>query len=97
MILKLVRFFKSDWGKYVDYCICGETEQTIESKTVFFKVKQITSRILLKFFPEKRYQNHISQIKQLAQKYDHLIICVIDNLKLKQAVSDYIQNNNQKF
>jgi glycosyltransferase involved in cell wall biosynthesis len=88
-------FLKSD-SNVVDYCICGETEQTIESKTVFFKVKQITSRILLKFFPEKRYQNHISQIKQLAQKYDHLIICVIDNLKLKKAISDYIQSNNSK-
>lgn len=88
-------FLKSD-SNVVDYCICGETEQIIESKTVFLRVKQISSRILLKFFPEKRYQNHISQIKHLAQKYDHLIICVIDNLKLKKAVSDYIEKNNAK-
>lgn len=92
---RLEHFFTSDYNT-INYCICGETNQNMVSSTVFFKVKQYKSRIILKFFPKLRFRNYIIKIQELAQKYDHLILCVVDNIKLKNAITDYIDRKEIK-
>jgi glycosyltransferase involved in cell wall biosynthesis len=92
---RLEYFLKSDCNN-IDYCICGETDQTLKSSTVFFKVKQWRNKLVLKFFPQLRYRNYILKIKELSKKHDHLILCVIDNVKLKHAITAYIDQNKAK-
>jgi glycosyltransferase involved in cell wall biosynthesis len=92
---RLEYFFKSDYN-FIDYCICGETNKNLVSSTVFFTVKQYQSKVILKFFPKLRFRNYILKVQELSQKYDHLIVCVIDNIKIKNAIADYIDHKNAK-
>lgn len=92
---RLEYFFQSD-SNNIDYCLCGETNETLNSSTVFFKVTQWKSKFLLKLFPKLRYRNYVLKIHELLQNHDHIILCVIDNVKLKNAISDYIVKHKAK-
>ena len=91
-----IEFFLSSNYNMIDYYICSETDKTLPTKTVFFKVKQFRSRIIEKFFPKSRFKNFTKQILQLSKKYDKLIICVIDNIKLKNEIDDFIVKEQLK-
>ncbi|WP_309609242.1 glycosyltransferase family 4 protein [Flavobacterium sp.] len=83
-------FLKSDFNN-IDHFICGKTNESLVSKTHFFKVSQFKNRIINKFFPDFRFKNYIDVLNDLFKENDHLIICVIDNIKLKNTISDWIE------
>ena len=87
-------FLESDYN-CIDYYICGKTDGTLKSKTTFYRVNQYKSKFISKFFKEFRYKNYTNTIDQLLTKHDHLIICVVDNVKLKMAINSYLEKNNK--
>lgn len=89
-----IEYFLTSKENNINYFICGKTDKELNATTQFFRVSQYKSRLIQKFFPKYRYKNYINKLLQLSKKHDHLIVCVIDNVKLKIAVSDYIDNIN---
>ena len=85
-----IEYFLQSKHNNIDYFICGETNQNFPTKTIFFKVKQYKNKLLEKLCPKYRYKEYINQLHKLSDKYDNLIICVIDNLKLQNQVSKFI-------
>lgn len=92
---RLELFLQSKYNN-IDYVICGTTTSSINSKTTFVQVEQNKNLVLKKMTPNYRYQNYASKLDLLMKAYDHCIIMVIDNLKLKDAISHYIDSNNLK-
>ena len=86
-------FLESDYN-CIDYYICGKTDKTLKSKTTFYRVNQYKSKLVLKLFTEYRYKNYTNSLKELLTKHDHLIICIVDNVKLKIAINSYLEKNN---
>jgi glycosyltransferase involved in cell wall biosynthesis len=80
----------------IDYFICPKTNQSIETKTTFFRVNQNKSKLILKFDKNYRYRNFTSALLQLLDTNDQLIICIIDNVKLKTAITDFINKKHLK-
>lgn len=88
-------FLKSD-SNNIDYFICGKTLLNIETKTKFYKVSQFKNQIINKFFPDFRFRNYTNVLNTLLKQNDHLIICVVDNVKLKKAISNWIDYRKLK-
>lgn len=86
-------FLESDYN-CIDYYICGKTNGTLKSKTTFYRVNQYKSKFISKFFKGYRYKEYTKSIRDLLLKHDHLIICVVDNVKLKIAINSYLEKNN---
>jgi L-malate glycosyltransferase len=80
----------------IDYYICSKTNQSLHSTTTFFRVEQNKSKWIIKWFKNYRYKNFTNALYQLLDTNDHLIVCVIDNVKLKTAITDFIKEKNLK-
>lgn len=91
-----IEYFLSSNYNVIDYFICSKSEKSLATKTVFFKVNQFNSRLISKFFPKLRFKNFTKEILQLSKKYDKLILCVIDNVKLKNEIDDFIVKERLK-
>ena len=91
-----IEYFLTSKENNINYFICGKTTKELNTITQFFRVSQYKSRLIQKFFPKYRYKNYINKLHQLSKEHDHLIVCVIDNVKLKIAVSDCIDKLNLK-
>jgi len=91
-----IEYFLTTKENNINYFICGTTTKELNTTTRFFRVSQYKSRLIQKFFPKYRYKNYRNKLHQLSQEHDHLIVCVIDNVKLKIAVSDCIDQLNLK-
>ena len=91
-----IEYFLQSKHNNIDYFICGETNQDFSTKTTFFKVKQYKNKFLEKLYPKYRYKEYTNQLHKLSNKYDNLIICVIDNLKLQNQVSEFINQQPTK-
>ena len=91
-----VEYFLTTNQNNIDCFICGTSTKELKTTTQFFRVKQFKSRLIQKFFPDFRYSRYTNKLHQLSLEYDHLIVCVIDNVKLKIAVSDCIDQLNLK-
>lgn len=91
-----IEYFLTTKQNKIDYFICGATSKELETATQFFRVKQFKSRLIQKFFPDHRYSKYINKLRHLSLQHDHLIVCVIDNVKLKIAVSNCIDKLNLK-
>ena len=91
-----IEYFLTSKENNIDYFICGKTNKELNTTTQFFRVNQYKSRLIRKFFPNYRYSKYISKLNQLLNEHDHLVVCVIDNVKLKIAVSDWIVKFNLK-
>lgn len=88
-------FLENDFNN-IDYFLCGKTESILTTQTHFFKIEQFKNRIISKVFQDFRFKNYINGLNDLFKKNDHLIICVVDDVKLKQAVSNWIDKNKIK-
>mgnify|MGYP000639814027 CR=1 FL=1 len=92
---RLEYFLKSSKNN-VDYVICSKTNLEIKSTTKFYYSKNRNSKFINKFFPKKRYSDFLLKIDVILNKHDKIIINVIDNVKLLNAVSNYIDVNSLK-
>jgi len=92
---RLEYFLKSDYN-VIDYFICGETNQSLNTTTTFYREKQVQSKWKLKFFPNTRYQHYTNRLEQLVNQHSHAIVCVVDNVKLMLAVSECIEQKKLK-
>ncbi len=92
---RLEYFLKSDYN-VINYFICGETNQSLETTTTFYREKQVQSKWRLKLFPNSRYHHYTNRLEQLVSKNLHSIVCVVDNVKLMLAVSDFLEQKKIK-
>ncbi len=90
-----IEYFLTSKQNNIDYFICGKTNKELNTTTRFFRVSQYKSRLIQKFFPKYRYKNYINKLHHLSQEHDHLIVCVIDNIKIKNAIANYIDHKNK--
>ena len=86
---RLEYFLKTDINN-INYVICGKSKTKINSSTEFYYLNNKKSRIVNKFFPKKRYANYLLKINTLLKNYDHIVLCVVDNIKLLNAISDFV-------
>ncbi|WP_299060604.1 glycosyltransferase [uncultured Polaribacter sp.] len=91
-----IEYYLKSASNNVDYVICSETKKTIKSSSKFYNSKNKNSRFERKFFPKKRYSDFLLKISLILENYDKIILCVIDNIKLSNAVSDYLDINSLK-
>jgi glycosyltransferase involved in cell wall biosynthesis len=92
---RIEHFLKSEINT-VDYLICGKSNRRIESKTIFYEVNQMQNRFVRRIIPNIRYKGYIKILNELSLQNSHLIICVIDNVKLKNAISNWIDQKKIK-
>ncbi|MEP1487175.1 MAG: glycosyltransferase family 4 protein [Algibacter sp.] len=92
---RLEYFLKSE-SNVVDYLICGETKAIINTSSKIIGVKQNKNRVVEKLTDRYRYKEYISSLKTIMKDYDHSIILVIDNLKLKKTVSAFVDKDVDK-
>lgn len=88
-------FLKSD-NNNIDYVVCSNSKKQIKSSAKFYYSKNRNLRFINKFFPSKRYSDFILNVEKILEKYNHIIICVVDNVKLLKALSIFIDNNSLK-
>jgi glycosyltransferase involved in cell wall biosynthesis len=86
-------FLKSE-KNCVDFFICEKTDLQIETKTEFRRVSQLKNKVFLKFFKHYRFFYYFKVLGKLLKEYDHLIICIVDNVKLKNALTYFFKKNN---
>jgi glycosyltransferase involved in cell wall biosynthesis len=78
-----------------DYLIAEYTDIPFQSnKTRRFNCRQDKSRLLNKLFPGWRYKAYVKSIGEILAKHDQAIICVIDSLRTKKAIWNYIKKKN---
>ncbi|WP_375241402.1 glycosyltransferase family 4 protein [Polaribacter sp.] len=88
-----IEYYLESKNNIIDYVVCGKTENKLKSSSKFYNSKNKNSRFIRKFLPEKRYSNFLLNISLIIKKYDKIIVCVIDNVKLSNALSDYLDKN----
>ncbi|ARV13809.1 glycosyltransferase family 4 protein [Polaribacter sp. SA4-12] len=89
---RLEYFLKSSKNN-INYVVCSEPKNNdIKSSSKFYYSKNRNSRIVNKFFPNKRYSDFILKIEKILKEYNQIIICVVDNVKLLNAISNFIDD-----
>ena len=88
---RLEYFLKSSKNN-IDYVVCGESNNNdvLQSSSKFYYSKNRNSRIINKFFPNKRYSDFLLNIEKILKENNHIIICVVDNVKLLNAISKFV-------
>jgi glycosyltransferase involved in cell wall biosynthesis len=90
---RLEYFLETSFNK-IDFVICSKSEKPINSKSQFYYVKNYKSRIINKLYPKYRYHEYLNKIESIFKTHERLIICVIDNIKLLNSISDFIDTNS---
>lgn len=89
-----LEFFLKNSKNNIDYVVCSETNiKTFKTTSKFYYSKNRNSRIVNKFFPKKRYSDFILNIEKILKKHNHIVICVVDNVKLLFTISNFIDKN----
>jgi glycosyltransferase involved in cell wall biosynthesis len=75
-----------------DYLVAEYTDIPFQSNiTHRFNCKQDKSRLLNRLFPGWRYRNYTKSIAEVLSRHDQAIICIIDSLRTKKAIWNYIK------
>jgi len=91
---RLKYFLESNYNVF-DYVVCGPTasKQKLSTvETIYCKV--INNRLALKLFPNIKYNNFMKPLKDLISKHDEVLICVMDNIRLNNELSLFLEQNN---
>lgn len=90
-----IKYFLESTHNVFDYVICGPTasKQKINTvETIYCKV--INNRFVLKLFPNIKYHHFMKPLNDLISKHDNVLICVMDNIRLNNELSAFLEQNN---
>ncbi|MHA7943489.1 glycosyltransferase family 4 protein [Formosa sp. 3Alg 14/1] len=93
---RLKYFLESNYNIF-DHVICGPTtskQRLNKVKTTYCKV--INNRFLLKLFPNIKFKNFMNSLKEIIANNDNVIVCVMDNIRLNNELSLFLEQNNFK-
>jgi glycosyltransferase involved in cell wall biosynthesis len=89
---RLEYFLKSSKNN-IDYVVCSvSNNEALKSFSTFYYSKNRNSRIINKFLPKRRYSDFILNIEKVLKEYNHIIVCVVDNIKLLNNISDFVDD-----
>ncbi|RED19573.1 glycosyltransferase involved in cell wall biosynthesis [Flavobacterium cutihirudinis] len=89
-----IEYFLTSEKNCIDFFICEKTDLQIEAKTEFLRVRQIRNKVFLKLFKHYRFYYYFKALRKLLNVNDHLIICIVDNVKLKNALTYFLKKLN---
>ena len=81
-------------GNKMDYLLCGPSDLPFQSvATTRIICKSLKWEILRKWYYPIKYYSYIRALKSIIAKHEFVVVIVMDNPKLKNIVSETIQQN----
>ncbi len=74
----------------LDYLICGNTEKPFQSNHTQRILCKERGRLSNKFFKSKRFLEYEKALAGIAAIHSHVILCVVDSIKLKNVVLQFL-------
>ena len=89
---RMAYFFESSHNIF-DFVISTRSALKSNSKVEFKYANTLNSRFQRKFFPKQKFKHFIKELDVIVASHDKVIVCVMDNVKLKNEVSNFIDKN----